>query len=155
NRGFTVAEISFKEQDNLFELRTVLEIYAIDKAVDLISDEDLARMREILPFTDSPDGKLSEKTIRENNYEFHMIPIRAINNSHLTRIVKNLWDLLWIYQLRSEDKETEKNASIKVLAEHTKILESLENRDKDSARKAVANHLDRLKAEFNEHKKIR
>ena len=39
NRGFTVAEIPVEEQEEIYELRTILEVWAIDYAVEQISKE--------------------------------------------------------------------------------------------------------------------
>jgi len=52
NCGFTVSGISFKEQDELIEMRKLIEVYAFEKAVDKLTDADLARMRELVGLGD-------------------------------------------------------------------------------------------------------
>ena len=154
NRGFNVSDISFKEQDHIFELRMVLETYAMETAAREISDEDLARMRNLLPLTASPERSLSEKQVEEYNHDFHMIPVQALNNPHLVRILENLWDLLWVYHLRHENDELERQAARLALEEHEQILLALENHDPQAVREAVQHHLKATKSLFDETKKI-
>ena len=139
NRGFTVAEIPVEEQEEIYELRTILEVWAIDYAVDQISDEEIARMQELLPSTTSPDQSLSPKSVRESNREFHMIPIRATKKRHLIRILEQFWDLSLSHTLWPDDERLRVTA-LEDMEEHKKFLDALEKRDPEQARAALIEH---------------
>jgi DNA-binding GntR family transcriptional regulator len=141
NRGFYTADIPFADQEEIYEIRAALEVLAAEKAVELLSDEDLAHMRELLPYTASVDGKIPSDTTREANREFHMILVRASQKKRLIHILEGLWDLTWTYFHR-ESEERRRNSAEEDLEEHTQILYALEIRDAEKLREALSYHVE-------------
>jgi len=140
NRGFYTADIPFADQEEIYEIRAALEVLAAEKAVALLSDEELARMRELLPYTASVEGKIPSATIREANREFHMIPVRASQKKQLIRILEGIWDLTWTYFHR-ENEERRRNSAKEDLEEHAQILHALEKRDAEKLREVLIYHV--------------
>jgi len=142
NCGFTVSGISIKEQDEIMEIRKVLEIYAFEKATNKLSASDLSRMRELLPIADySKNEELANSKTIQANIEFHMIPIRTLGNTYLTRIMEDMWSRLWVYHFRDENDEEYKKSALEDLEQHKKILDAFERRDAEQVRKTTLDHL--------------
>ena len=150
NRGFTVSEISLKEQDEIMEIRAVLEVYAFTKAIDILTETDLLRMRQLLPMTNFVSYvKPADANVINFNFEFHMIPVKALNNTNLTRMLENIWSRLWIYHFRNESDEKFKNAALHDFEEHKRILNALEKRDAEEIRKSIMDHYRSTKEVFH------
>lgn len=73
-RGTEVSQLRAEEVEELFAMRTALECLALTRAVPNLTDQELAKMREILTHMDAPQER---EHWRELNQRFHSI----INNA--------------------------------------------------------------------------
>jgi DNA-binding FadR family transcriptional regulator len=118
----------------LHQMRELLEPALAAMAAAAISDETLARLRELLDrmasLESDPDGYL------EVDHEFHMEICRAANNRILDRIMYSArW--LGIASRRVTNQDSLPNAT----RDHALIYRALEARDPDAAREAMRTHV--------------
>jgi len=143
-KGFTVISVSFEEQTEIFKLRAALEGLAMEEATRLITDKDLERMRELIPFTGGNDSEESARAAREANREFHMIPVRATGQNILIRILEQIWDITLTYYLMDVNLgEGSYKSGVDDLADHTEIVNALASRNGSRAREAMVQHIKR------------
>lgn len=142
NRGFRAVLLPLEELEDVYELRALLEGYALKLAASRISEEDLARMRALLPETVVDAHPDSVTDAWKANWEFHMIAIRASGRRHLIRLLRQLMHLTNPYAPLSESTEQERmEGAIDELEAHTRILEALEARDGNLAQASIIDHL--------------
>jgi DNA-binding FadR family transcriptional regulator len=118
----------------LHQMRELLEPALAAMAAAAISDETLARLRELLDrmasLESDPDAYL------EVDHEFHMEICRAANNRILDRIMYSArW--LGIASRRVTNQDSLPNAT----RDHALIYRALEARDPDAAREAMRTHV--------------
>lgn len=140
NHGFTVIDLPFQAQENIFKVRGALEIFAVEEAADAMLAESLKRMRELIPVA-SIDGSIPINEVRQNNRELHMIPVRATHNQQLICILDQLWDKTWTY-FHQFNSQIQNAMSGREREEHEAIVLALEEKDPMAAKHAVKKHID-------------
>ena len=130
--------ISLEERNirELYDARMLIESDVARRAAENISDEDLARLEELLKLQasvlENPSG------FRESDSAFHDIIWRGCGNAFLTRIGKSL-NVIGL-EFRRMASET-----AGVLAQshkdHRRILDALKARDPASAAEAASAHM--------------
>lgn len=143
-KGIRAIALPVEELEVVYQIRGLLEGLALERAATRISQEDLARMRKLLPDTvvgEDPDSFIEAWDV---NSEFHMIAIRASQSHHLERILKQVLDLTNPYAILNKlSLQARADSASWELEEHTQILESLESRDGNRARKLISEHLEK------------
>ena len=131
--GYFVTRITLKELRDMFELRNILELAAIEHAVDRITDEQLAALQNVhAGYTDDDDESYDRYT--DENRRFHYLLAEASDNQELARSLGHLLDRLARYMvLRHAGKTLEET--------HARITEQLQNRDLAKARLALFNDI--------------
>jgi DNA-binding GntR family transcriptional regulator len=153
-RGARVRGPSAREVREAYEVRAELEGLAAALAATRIRDEDLRRLREAQTmFEDSyellrdwkerddvmPPARAHADWIRGNDL-FHLVILEAAGNQRLAAILSDLHqsfprDLTWIV-LGESSHLLEEN-----VAQHAAVLEAIEARDADSARRQMVDHV--------------
>ncbi|HSG26240.1 MAG TPA: GntR family transcriptional regulator [Anaerolineales bacterium] len=127
--GYFITRITLKELRDMFELRNILELAAIERSVEQISEEQIAQLRKIHAGYTGDDDESYERYTDENQ-RFHCLLAEASGNQELAQLIGHLMDRLARFMvLRHAGKTME--------ASHTRILEALEQRDRDAARQAL------------------
>ena len=135
HKGVRVVSLPLHELEEVYELRALLEGLAVEHAVDHITSSDIARMRCLLPTT-VPSGQANSiGSVRQANHDFHWVAIEASGNKHLTRLLRQLWEMVLISALpKEEDRQQDSKA-------HKELIEALEARNGKEARKIVERHV--------------
>lgn len=94
-KGYFVSRISLKEIGDCFDLRTVLETYAVERAVDHATDEQLQRLDQLSRYEYTFHDWTSYAKFLERNLEFHLHLAELSEND---RLVNTLDDLLGAMQ---------------------------------------------------------
>lgn len=141
HQGVIVTPIRLKDIENIWEVRYTLEGMATERAIDKMTEEDLKRMHLIENSLEAlePSDKWN---IMKKNAEFHMSIIRIADNEKLDKIVREIWLQIQVIQSISLFKEGRLHKSC---AEHRKLLNAFENRDRRQARECMEKHLDQGK----------
>jgi len=134
-KGIRVISLPFDELEEIYELRALLEGWAVELAVEHITTEDLAEMRRLLQET-VPTGQVNSiEKARQANQNFHWIPIEASGRKHLMIILSRLWQMVLISAL-PEEKDRAKD-----FESHKELIDALEARKGKKARKIIERHV--------------
>jgi DNA-binding GntR family transcriptional regulator len=144
-KGFITKKVSLDDQKDIYKLRAMLEGFAMEEAVEVISEEELERMRKLLPMTAALKDGIPIEAIRLANRKFHMIPVLATKNKHLIRVLKQILDLAMTRYQKEVSQEERENSAKGDFDAHTAILEALKARDGQRARQEMVKHIDETK----------
>jgi GntR family transcriptional regulator, rspAB operon transcriptional repressor len=138
--GYYVTRITLKELHNMLELRKVLELAAIEKAVSRITNEQISSLRQIHVGYSGDDDESYDRYTDENR-SFHYILAQTSGNSELADTLGHLLDRLARFMvLRRAGKSQE--------ITHANIIDALEARDAAGARQALLEDIDSSRDEI-------
>lgn len=135
HRRVSVAELSADELREIYEIRTALEVLALDLALPRLSPQDLARLAALL---DQMDRVVDPGRWLVLNRTFHGILYHSSGRSHLCALIDSLRDNVERY-LHIYVSGVEHRAQAQ--AEHRKILRACRRRRGAEAKKALRRHL--------------
>jgi len=135
--GVRVAKISEKEIKDWSEIKNVLNEFAIKKAVNNITYEQLEELEKVLEDIKDAVEEENESKISLKNERFHEIIFEASNNGLIKSIGKEFQNYsLLLRSYLSHFTTRRENAYI----EHKKIFEALKNKDQNEAVKLMREH---------------
>ena len=139
HKGATVTELSPDKIDELFELCAVVECHILERAIQNMTDEDLARANEIRERFDDVVSRGDEVEEWSNyNYELHKALYAPANMPETMDVIYNLNTKCDRY-IRMQLLFTEGTA--KADKEHQALLEMYQNRDIDGAKYMLKKHI--------------
>ena len=100
-RGTYVANLSIRDVNEVFEIRTSLDSLASGLAAERITDEELERMQRLLVMIGEYIEKNDMEKIVETDTEFHDILYQASRNTRLVGIISNLREQLTRFRATS------------------------------------------------------
>lgn len=136
-KGFHVTFPTPEYQRDLGEILSALEQLAVGLAAIRITQEELARMRELLPRTiwgSNPDVS----AVKQADLEFHRIIFQASQRPALIQLLEQVWDKYHVSTLVYYTDEDWRRMSELAAVRHRDILTALEAGDGERARQAVA-----------------
>jgi len=138
-KGAYVADLSFKDIADVFEIRAALEGLAAGLAAERITEEELEDMERLLvekrdAITQNDIGKLVEVDTK-----FHALMYQASRNERLSSIISNLREQIQRFRLTSLSYPGRMKES---LNEHKKIVEAIQSRDIQIARHLAQEHIE-------------
>lgn len=148
-KGAYVADVSIKDVLSVLEIRASLEGLGASLAAERITGEEVERLKqsardfEEMHKADDRDGMVEKDT------EFHSILLSASRNKKLLEIVEGLSDYVQRFRVIYF---TEYSDSKKIMEEHRKILEAIDERDIDKANKAAQDHIESIGEYLISHK---
>jgi DNA-binding GntR family transcriptional regulator len=133
-RGASLRRFSVKEMSDLYDLREVLEVYAIQTAEitpRLLNtlEKSVERVRELLR------GKKQLEYMEEDTL-FHGAIAQATGNQPLISVLENIQNQLWLCR-----RETYNLSSETAYPAHNAIVQALKDGDRTAAKLAMANHI--------------
>ena len=140
-RGAHVAEITRQELNDVLEIRKSLDVLAIRKAIQYMSEGDLAQLRDaekaFVRLIEAKDADLTE--LGEADEHFHEIIYQGTNNRRLIQILGNLREQMYRFRV-----EYLKDVAIRqtLIREHDAIIRALEDRDEEEAVRLMKLHID-------------
>lgn len=149
-RGTYVADMSIRDINEIFEIRTALESLSNSLAAEHITEDELEHLQRLLviiggyikEFEEGKDRKDREgamEKIVETDIEFHDLLYHAARNNRLVGIISNLRDQLTRFRTLSMSYPGRLEAT---LEEHRKIVEAIANGDGRGASKAAEHHME-------------
>ncbi|MDO4633831.1 MAG: GntR family transcriptional regulator [Eubacteriales bacterium] len=137
-RGAIVADITIEDLEDVLEVREALEVLAIEKACELMSEEDLQKLKEAAEVFRQAAGKGELMALVETDIDFHELIYRAADNKRLEQTLRNLREQMYRYRMEYlKDKST----YAALVAEHEEIINAIAQRDKAAAREAIRVHI--------------
>lgn len=142
HKGVRVIALPVEEIIEIYALRGLLEGHAMELAAERISDEDLAEMERLLPKTSAGENEVELKAAQEANKAFHWIAIRASGSGILVKILEELWELMFTYDLLyKETQEIRQQRIVNDRSQHSALLEALKKHDGEMAKQANTLHI--------------
>jgi len=128
--GYMVTQLTFRDLQEVCQLRIILEPMAARLAAENLTDEDLEQLEELTVTSDPEEARLF-------NRRFHLLIARASGNSRLARMIEQLvddmdrWAALDLASYRPEV----------LLIGHQAELEALRTRDPQLTEEMMREHI--------------
>lgn len=149
--GTFVATLSRRDLEETFDIRCALECLAAEKAVELLTGEQIEQSRRLVGLLNRPvKTDANRKAHEQANSEFHDIIVRGSGNQRLADMYDSLKAHIALCRLHRID-ESWKSRVPQEQHEHEQILSALEARDSKALVKALRSHILRAKEALLEH----
>jgi DNA-binding GntR family transcriptional regulator len=137
-RGMFVADVTITDLLQIHEIRMELDALSVSRAVERITDAQLAEMRTLVRELDDCEGRCDQATLLQLDRRFHALLAEAAHNRLLWAESKKLYNLslrIWylcVNQLTASD-----------LGEDAfrEILAAIETKDVARASRAMRRHI--------------
>lgn len=138
-RGTYVSDLTIKDINEVFEIRTALDVLAAGLAAERITEEELEQMERLLVQIGEYIDHRDADRIVEADGEFHDILYRASRNDRLVGIINNLREQFTRFRTISMAYPGRlKNT----LEEHRRLVEAIAQRNPDLAQQAAREHME-------------
>ncbi len=132
--GYFVSRITLKELRDMLELRRILEVAAIERAVLRITNGQIAQLKNVhAGYTGDDDVSYDRYT--DENRRFHFLLAEASGNHELALMLGHLHDRLARFMVMRKGGRSQD-------VSHAKIVAALEERNVDAARQALLDEID-------------
>ena len=139
-RGTYVANLSIRDVNEVFEIRTSLDSLASGLAAERITDEELERLQRLLVLIGEYIETNNMEKIVETDTEFHDLLYQASRNTRLVGIIFNLREQLTRFRTTSMGFPGRLAAT---LEEHRRIVEAIAQGDVKEAQAAAEYHMEK------------
>ena len=135
--GYYVSQLSVKDLQDIFEMRMILESYAIEKVAKTITHEQCNFLEEIT-LNVNPSNFESYEDYLKGNREFHRHIAQITENNWLTNNITNLLDRIQrVIYLCLDASDTAATAA----EEHGELLMALRAKDSQAASMMMKKHI--------------
>ena len=141
NRGAVVTKLSCKELSDVMDTRILLEVGALRLALPHITEEDLARARELLELFSREKDPIKGA---ELNLKLHFSLYDPCDNQTLLALIDQMHANVDRYITPFFWKE-EVSAELYTVDEHSQIISACESKDTELATAILRTHLQRTK----------
>ncbi len=138
-KGAYVADISFKDIADVYEIRAALEGLAAALAAERITDEELEEMERFLVGKAEAIANNDMEKLVDVDTRFHEIIYQASRNERLSTIINNLREQIQRCRITSLSVPGRMKES---LQEHRAIVEAIQSRDIQLARQVAQDHIE-------------
>lgn len=147
NKGFRVVHPTAQELDDIFQVRLMLEVPAMETVAGLspAPTAAFARARSIYEQMRRAADKASLVDFLRADREFHLLLIGLCGNEKLTEIIAELRDHMLVPGLHALVQSGHLGPSTE---EHLQLLEALEGGDASAARDITSRHVRRTRDEW-------
>ncbi len=139
-RGTYIADLSIRDINEVFEIRTSLESLASGLAAERITEDELEKLQRLLVEIGAHIKSGDMESIVRTDTEFHDLLYQASRNSRLVGIISNLREQLTRFRTTSMSFPGRLKAT---LEEHRNIVEAIAQGDEKAARKAAEHHMEK------------
>ena len=141
NRGAVVTKLSCKELSDVMDTRILLEVGALRLALPHITEEDLARARELLELFSKEKDPIKGA---ELNLKLHFSLYDPCDNQTLLSLIDQMHANVDRY-ITPFFGEEEVSAELYTVDEHSQIISACESKDTELATAILRTHLQRTK----------
>lgn len=138
NRGAFVTGLSKREVSDLFDMRTLFEVQAVEWAIKRMSPEEIDSLREAVEFMEFYTLKDDIEKVLTFNTQFHHI----IYSGTKDRIIQKTLSTYQTYLKHSAPAKTYTSEYLRtILDEHKAIFAAFETKNIPAGRKAMEYHM--------------
>ena len=142
NRGAFVVGLSKRDVSDLFDLRYLFEVQAVEWAIKRMSSEEIDALKETVEFMEFYTLKDDTEKVLEFNSRFHKLIYSGTKNRMLEKTLSSYQ----IYLKHSAPARTFSGDYLKtILEEHKAIFDAFENKNVAAGRKAMEHHMEQSK----------
>ena len=152
NLGTSVTKLTDTDMLDLLEIRESLEVSAIRKACERITEDELASLRQAMERHETARHDRLQNLYGDwHNFDFHSRIAMASGNRRLFELLcGDIWFLMRTYRYpRGLSPQT----MLQGVASHRNIMEALEARDPDNCERLMREHLTTLRTRLQEYMK--
>lgn len=135
-----VSTIARRQVEEIFQLRTLLEGYAAEKAAESLDERAINKLRELIREMDEHHSAKDVQKLLLKNEEFHRTICSRAGNATLLGMLEQIWRD--IRRLRFNYLSTPEGHRHST-REHKALVDALERRDKELIYKIVREHANR------------
>jgi len=136
--GFVVSRFTQKDIDQIFDIRSLLESYAVGLAIQHIRKEDIFWLERNIKESEQFIQKKEWNKVSKLNTEFHDYLNRLSENERLLSIINELRDQ--IFQFRSAILRVPLKAKISI-DHHKKMIDAIKKKDIQLLKKLAQEHI--------------
>jgi len=136
-KGAFVSKMSSREVKEIYEMKSMMESFAVRLAIPIINEKEVSELDSILRLM---EGKIEEnnfKQIQRLNIEFHRRMIKMSKNERLTRFYESIVLPIRKYQRIGLSAPASWETSFQ---EHRNIVEAIRSRNIELAEKLTREH---------------
>ncbi len=138
-RGAYVADISIKDINEVYEVRTALDVLSAGLAAERIDKSEIQEMRELLAEEAALVEARDYPKIIDNDTAFHDVIYRASGNTRCMNIISNLQEQITAIRGRSMPYPGRVEIMLK---EHRAIFDAIAAGKVEKAQEAVRTHME-------------
>lgn len=139
NRGAFVRGFTSRDVEDMVEILTSLELIAIRKAIQRITDEELEEMKEIFEFMEFYTQQRDVDKMVSINAAFHQTIYNATHNKTLQQTLTSYQTYLKHYRVLDYDASNNLDA---IFNEHKDIFDAFINLDPSAGMLAMMTHME-------------
>jgi DNA-binding GntR family transcriptional regulator len=139
NRGFTCKEIRLQEAEELYELREAVEAFAVEKAIENLTDDSLNQLRRKMNFYGEDVQKRFTRERLIYDQDVHMEIARLTGNETLKNTLQHVFERIVLK--RRTDGIYDAARGLAAHQEHLRLLQAIERRDVEAAVKTIRQHI--------------
>ena len=139
-RGTYVSNLSIKDINEVFEIRTSLDSLASGLAAERITDDELEQLQRLLVIIGEAIKERDMDKIVEADTKFHDLLYQASRNNRLVGIIHNLREQLTSFRAKSMAYPGRLEET---LEEHRRIVDTIAQGNVEAAQKASEYHMER------------
>lgn len=137
NQGYSVHKLTLKEAENLFEIREVLEVGFLGKAIREMTDSKVENVkRRKLDYEEAMSGQVNRKLFILDT-EFHAAMIDMAANEILSAQYRDICQKIFL-RFRTEDLRM--NRIMEIKKEHNDLYEAIRIKDVEHSKELVRMH---------------
>jgi DNA-binding GntR family transcriptional regulator len=137
-RGIAVSHVDLRELEEIYVVREVLDGLAARLAAERVSSSELTKFRLLMDMMRKSVAEGQLEAVVQGNMMFHDLLHQVAGNERLRALSRDLGD--FVRRFSTESFSSEERA-LSMLAEHTQIVEAIENRDGDRAEQIARGHV--------------
>jgi DNA-binding GntR family transcriptional regulator len=139
NRGFTCKEIRLQEADELYQLREALEAFAVEKAIENLTDAALAALSAKMNLYGRDVQKRFTRDRLVYDQDVHLEIAHLSGNETLTKTLAQVFERIILK--RRTDGLYDPARGVTAHHEHLKLLQAMKRRNTQDAVKIVRAHI--------------
>ena len=142
NRGAFVTGLTRRDISDLFDLRALFEVQAVEWAIKRMTSDDIDKLAETVEFMEFYTLKDDVDKVLTFNSQFHSIIYAGTGN----RMIQKTLSIYQTYLKHSAPAKTYTGDYLKtILEEHKAIFEAFESKNPAAGRKAMEYHMEQSK----------
>jgi DNA-binding GntR family transcriptional regulator len=138
NQGYRVHKITKQEAESLYEIRQIIELGSIGKAIGKLTPEKLEKLEKQKYLYERAVGDQVSRGRFILDQEFHACQVQLADNSYLVRYFREIYQQIF---LRHSLEGFLASRAQAVVSEHNEIFKAILYRDVERAKDAIKAHI--------------